>query len=244
MISYIKGALGAVEDDVIVVETGGIGLAVHVPLSLLEELPALGEEVTVYTYFQVREDAMTLYGFLHRQDREMFKQLIGVNGIGPKGALGILSIMRPDDLRIAIVSGDAKAISKAPGIGAKTAQRLILDLKDKVDLEEVMMASFGGGKEDTSGAGTGASVAGMAAAAKEAEAAAIAQAAPAQAEKTEQLRLYPVAGRPTPRWNAQPNSVYISPASSILLWSYSWIILLLTEKISGERSMALIISPI
>ena len=81
-------------------------------------------------------------------------------------------------------------------------------------------------------------------AAKEAEAAAIAQAAPAQAEKTEQLRLYPVAGRPTPRWNAQPNSVYISPASSILLWSYSWIILLLTEKISGERSMALIISPI
>ena len=154
MISYIKGALGAVEDDVIVVETGGIGLAVHVPLSLLEELPALGEEVTVYTYFQVREDAMTLYGFLHRQDREMFKQLIGVNGIGPKGALGILSIMRPDDLRIAIVSGDAKAISKAPGIGAKTAQRLILDLKDKVDLEEVMMASFGGGKEDTSGAGS------------------------------------------------------------------------------------------
>ena len=136
MISYIKGALGAVEDDVIVVETGGIGLAVHVPLSLLEELPALGEEVTVYTYFQVREDAMTLYGFLHRQDREMFKQLIGVNGIGPKGALGILSIMRPDDLRIAIVSGDAKAISKAPGIGAKTAQRLILDLKDKAGLSQ------------------------------------------------------------------------------------------------------------
>ena len=163
MISYIKGALGAVEDDVIVVETGGIGLAVHVPLSLLEELPQLGEEVTVYTYFQVREDAMTLYGFLHRQDREMFKQLLGVNGIGPKGALGILSVMRPDDLRIAIV--------RAPGIGAKTAQRLILDLKDKVDLEEVMMASFGGGKEDTSGAGTGASVAGMAAAAKEAVAA-------------------------------------------------------------------------
>ena len=169
MISYIKGALGAVEDDVIVVETGGIGLAVHVPLSLLEELPALGEEVTVYTYFQVREDAMTLYGFLHRQDREMFKQLIGVNGIGPKGALGILSVMRSDDLRIAIVSGDAKAISKAPGIGAKTAQRLILDLKDKVDLEEVMMSSFGGGKENSSDAG--ASAAGMAASAKEAVAA-------------------------------------------------------------------------
>ena len=125
--------------------------------------------MTVYTYFQVREDAMTLYGFLHRQDREMFKQLIGVNGIGPKGALGILSVMRPDDLRIAIVSGDAKAISKAPGIGAKTAQRLILDLKDKVDLEEVMMSSFRGGKENSSDAG--ASAAGMAASAKEAVAA-------------------------------------------------------------------------
>ena len=101
----------------------------------------------------------------------MFKQLLGVNGIGPKGALGILSVMRPDELRIAIVSGDSKAISRAPGIGAKTAQRLILDLKDKVDLEEVMMASFGGGKEAASDTGTGASVAGMAASAKEAVAA-------------------------------------------------------------------------
>ena len=116
MISYIKGALGAVEDDVIVVETGGIGLAVHVPLSLLEELPPLGEEVTVYTYFQVREDAMTLYGFLHRQDREMFKQLLGVNGIGPKGAC-ILSVMRPDDLRIAIVGGMPKPFPGHRGSG-------------------------------------------------------------------------------------------------------------------------------
>ena len=87
---------------------------------------------------------MTLYGFLNRQDREMFKQLISVNGIGPRGALGILSVMRPDDLRTAIVSSDAKAISRAPGIGPKTAQRLILDLKDKVDLEEVI-SGFGGG---------------------------------------------------------------------------------------------------
>ena len=166
MISYIKGALGAVEDDVIVVETGGIGLAVHVPLSLLEELPALGEEVTVYTYFQVREDAMTLYGFLHRQDREMFKQLIGVNGIGPKGALGILSVLRPDDLRLAIVSEDVKALAKAPGIGNKTAQRLILDLKDKVDLDEVI-AGF---SETGTAAGSGSvrEISGLAAAAKEA----------------------------------------------------------------------------
>ena len=133
MISYIKGTLEAVEEDMIIVETGGI-----------EELPSLGSPVIVHTYFQVREDSMTLYGFLNRQDREMFKQLISVNGIGPRGALGILSVMRPDDLRTAIVSGDAKAISRAPGIGPKTAQRLILDLKDKVDLEEVI-SGFGGG---------------------------------------------------------------------------------------------------
>ena len=130
MISYIKGTLEAVEEDMIIVETGGIGYGIRVPLSLLEELPSLGSPVTIHTYFQVREDSMTLYGFLNRQDREMFKQLISVNGIGPRGALGILSVMRPDDLRTAI--------------GPKTAQRLILDLKDKVDLEEVI-SGFGGG---------------------------------------------------------------------------------------------------
>lgn len=150
MISYIKGTLEAVEEDMIIVETGGIGYGIRVPLSLLEELPSLGSPVTIHTYFQVREDSMTLYGFLNRQDREMFKQLISVNGIGPRGALGILSVMRPDDLRTAIVSGDAKAISRAPGIGPKTAQRLILDLKDKVDLEEVI-SGFGGGTAVQSG---------------------------------------------------------------------------------------------
>lgn len=138
MISYIKGPLTAIEEDVIVVEAGGVGMGIHVPLSVLDRLPGIGREVTVYTYFQVREDAMSLYGFLNRQDREMFRQLIGVNGVGPKASLGILSTMTPDDLRMAIVTGDAKAISRAPGIGPKTAQRLILDLKDKVSMEEVL----------------------------------------------------------------------------------------------------------
>lgn len=166
MISYVKGTLTAIEEDRIVVETGGIGYGIRVPLSLLEELPALGTEITVHTCFQVREDSMTLYGFLHPQDREMFRQLIGVNGIGPKGALGILSVMRPDDLRMAVVSGDAKAISKAPGIGPKTAQRLILDLKDKVDLDKVI-AGF---SETGTAAGSGSvrEISGLAAAAKEA----------------------------------------------------------------------------
>lgn len=138
MISYIKGPLVEIEGDIIVVEAGCVGYNIRVPLSLLEELPDIGSEVHIYTYLQVREDAMSLYGFLNRQDLKMFRQLLGVTGIGPKGALGLLSAMSPDDLRLAIISGDAKAISKAPGIGSKTAQRLILDLKDRIPAEQIV----------------------------------------------------------------------------------------------------------
>lgn len=147
MISYVKGALADKSGDRIVVEAGPVGLGIYVPLSVLEVLPPLGEEVKIYTYLQVREDDLSLYGFLNRQDLEMFKQLIGVNGIGPKGALGILSALRPDELRLAILTGDAKAISKAPGVGTKTAQRIILDLKDKVSAEE-MLAGIAGMEEE------------------------------------------------------------------------------------------------
>lgn len=165
MISYVKGPLMAVEEDMIVVEAGSLGLGIHVPLSVLEALPPLGNQVTVYTHFQVREDAMTLYGFLHRQDREMFRQLIGVNGIGPKAALGILSVLRLDELRLAVISGDAKAISRAPGVGTKTAQRIILDLKDKVSAEEILENMTSGAFEAPGAAQAGA---GMAATASEA----------------------------------------------------------------------------
>ena len=96
----------SVEGDTIVVEAGPVGLAIHVPLSVLDQLPGIGQQVTVYTYFQVKEDALSLYGFLTRQDRDMFRQLIGVSGIGPKAALGLLSALRPDDLRLAIITGD------------------------------------------------------------------------------------------------------------------------------------------
>ena len=167
MISYVKGPLVAIEEDAIVVEAGHMGLSIHVPASLLPELPGLGQEVTVYTYFQVREDAMTLYGFLHSQDRDMFRQLIGVNGIGPKGALGILSVLKPDDLRLAIASEDVKALAKAPGIGNKTAQRMILDLKDKISLEDVLGRMAGGQGLAAAGV-SAASVAGMTEAAREA----------------------------------------------------------------------------
>jgi Holliday junction DNA helicase RuvA len=142
VISYVKGPLAEIFEDTVVVESGNVGMEVRVPVSVLEHLPAIGTEVKLFTYFQVREDAMCLYGFLNRQDLLMFKQLISVNGIGPKGALGVLSAMDPDELRKAIVSGDAKAISKAPGIGAKTAQRIILDLKDKIDMAAILPAQF------------------------------------------------------------------------------------------------------
>lgn len=138
MISYVRGILAEKTPSMVVVEAGQVGYGIHVPASVLECLPSLGEEVRIYTHMQVKEDAVNLYGFLNRQDLEMFRQLIGVNGIGPKGALGILSALRPEELRLAIVSGDAKAIAKAPGVGAKTAQRLILDLKDKIDMEDLL----------------------------------------------------------------------------------------------------------
>ncbi|MCI9359388.1 MAG: Holliday junction branch migration protein RuvA [Hungatella sp.] len=149
MISFIRGPLVEKEEDVIVVEAGCIGYNIHVPLPLLEELPPLGNEVRIYTYLQVKEDSMSLYGFGSRQELKLFKQLLGVNGIGPKGALGILSAMRPDDLHLAVLSGDAKAIAKAPGIGVKTAQRLILDLKDRISVEDMFQSSGDGGKTET-----------------------------------------------------------------------------------------------
>lgn len=136
MYSYIKGILADLEDDLIVVETGGIGYNIYTTGQTFRYLPSVGEEVKIYTYLYIREDAMMLYGFLTKDDLRVFKLLIGVSGIGPKGALAILSVMTTDDLRFAVLGDDAKAISKAPGIGAKTAQRLILELKDKLSLED------------------------------------------------------------------------------------------------------------
>ena len=153
MISYVKGPVAEIFEDTVVIECGNIGYEIHVPVSVLQKLPGVGKEAKLFTYFQVREDAMCLFGFLNRQDLQMFKQLISVNGIGPKGALGVLSVLSPDDLRRAIVSGDAKAISKAPGVGAKTAQRIILDLKDKINLEEFLLPLFA--EEETTGAMAG-----------------------------------------------------------------------------------------
>ncbi len=149
MFSYIKGTLEEYWEDTIVVESGGIGWNIHVPLSVLDRLPHVGDQIKIYTSFQVKEDSMTLYGFFSRPDLRMFNQLLGVNGIGPKAALGILSSLNPDDLRMAIIAEDAKAIAKAPGVGPKTAKRVILDLKDKISMEDVLPQEFTQGQTET-----------------------------------------------------------------------------------------------
>ena len=136
MYSYIKGELAEVNTDHIVIDVGGIGYMMYIPAQSLNYLPGIGEMLKVHTYLYMREDAMILYGFLTKDDLEMFKLLITVSGIGPKGGLAVLSTLSSDDLRFAVLSGDSKAISKAPGIGSKTAQRVIIDLKDKLSLED------------------------------------------------------------------------------------------------------------
>lgn len=137
MYSYIKGTLEEIGEDKIVVDNQGIGYNIYVPGSVLDRVADVGSEVKIFTYLNVKEDALTLYGFLTKDDIKVFKLLLGVSGIGPKGALAILSVLSTDDLRFAVVGGDAKAIAKAPGVGAKTAQRVILELKDKLELEDV-----------------------------------------------------------------------------------------------------------
>ena len=136
MIGYLKGEVAAIYEDRIIIEVNGIGYNVIMPASSLDLIDGIGVSIKVYTYLAVREDAMLLYGFLTKDDLDFYKLLIQVNGVGPKGALAMLSVMTTDDLRFAILSDDAKKIGKAPGIGPKTAQRIIIDLKDKVNLED------------------------------------------------------------------------------------------------------------
>ena len=139
MYAYLKGTLEEITEDAIVVEVGNIGYNIRVSTTAVDLLPGIGSEVKIYTYTMVREDAFMLYGFLSRDDLEIFKKLITVNGIGPKGGLAILSVMNADALRFAIMAGDAKSIGKAPGVGNKTAERVILDLRDKISLEDTLL---------------------------------------------------------------------------------------------------------
>ncbi len=140
MIAFLNGIIEDITMDNVVLDVGGVGYNVRISTDTAGRLPGIGEQVKLYTYTCVREDAFLLYGFLSRNDLEIFKKCITVNGIGPKGALAILSVMDADSLRFAIMSGDIKAISKAPGIGARTAERLILDLKDKIKIDDAMIS--------------------------------------------------------------------------------------------------------
>ncbi len=138
MIGFLKGEIEYVASDYIVIDVGGVGYNVFVSGSVLNNMPRVGSEIKLYTYLNVREDAMQLFGFVSRDELSVFKLLITVNGIGPKGALSILSVMTTDELRFAVASEDSKTIAKSPGIGAKTASKLILELKDKLKLEDAI----------------------------------------------------------------------------------------------------------
>ena len=151
MISYVKGELAAIEEQKAVIDVGGIGYGVYMPQQSMARLPEIGSTVKLHTYLNVKEDAMQLYGFFSREDLEMFRMLLGVNGIGPKAALGILSGLSADELRFAVLSEDTAAISKAPGVGKKTAQKLILELKDKLDLEDAFEKKLSGAAGQNSG---------------------------------------------------------------------------------------------
>ena len=136
MITFIKGTVADMEDDCVILENHGMGYRIFTTSVVLTRL-TIGDEVKLYTYFSVREDAMNLYGFLTKDDLNVYKLLIAVNGIGPKAGLAILSTLSANDLRYAVMAGDSKAIAKSPGVGTKTAQKVILELKDKLNIEDV-----------------------------------------------------------------------------------------------------------
>lgn len=150
MLSYIIGEVAEISADTVVVENNGIGFNIKTSAMTIDSLPPVGDMVRIYTYLHVREDAVQIFGFLSKDELEVFKLLLNVNGIGPKGALGILSAISTDDLRFAVLSDDVNLIKSCPGVGAKTAQKLIIELKDKLRLEDAFeMAVNNNNKKNT-----------------------------------------------------------------------------------------------
>lgn len=141
MISYIRGSLSEINNSTIVVENAGFGINIKVPENLIFQLPPLGELVKIYTYMYVREDAINLFGFLERKDLELFKMLISVSSVGPVAGLSLLSSIDANSLREYIASSDVASISKAKGIGKKTAERIVLELKDRIVKEGIIFTS-------------------------------------------------------------------------------------------------------
>lgn len=147
MLAYIKGILEIKTNGYIVVETAGIGYKVFMPQSTISKLGNIGDKIQVYTYMRVREDDISLFGFLNNEELRMFELLLGVSGIGAKGALNILSNITPSQFALAVISNDVAILKKVPGIGPKTAQRAILELKDKLKKEQEITSLEG---EETS----------------------------------------------------------------------------------------------
>jgi holliday junction DNA helicase RuvA len=156
MIAHVRGQLLASSLDSVVVDVGGVGYRCLVPASTRSRLPASGQEVLLHTSLQVREDSMTLYGFLSHEEYDLFELLLRVDGVGPKVALSMLSTTTPDSLRRAIAFEDITALCRVPGIGKKTAQRIVLELKEKVGAIGPVPALGG---SDAAGAGSGAGAA-------------------------------------------------------------------------------------
>lgn len=145
MIAFIKGELEEIRESSVLIDCNGLGYEVLISQRNFGRLPGMGTQIKLHTWLQVREDGVALFGFLDREELETFKLLIGVNGIGPKGALGILSSISSNDLRFAVLAEDEKTIAKTPGIGPKTAKKLILELKDKFSIEEAFESKLAQG---------------------------------------------------------------------------------------------------
>ena len=149
MISYIKGILEDMSPGMVVVDNHGIGYQMMVPMRG-ESFPKIGQEIKIYTHMHVREDDVSLFGFLSKEEKEAFELLIGVSGIGPKVGLSVLSTLSVYELKMAVISEDVKTISKTPGLGPKGAKKLILELKDKLSFEELEEDGVGAEIFDTS----------------------------------------------------------------------------------------------
>ena len=149
MISYIKGILEDMSPGMVVVDNHGTGYQMMVPMRG-ESFPKIGQEIKIYTHMHVREDDVSLFGFLSKEEKEAFELLIGVNGIGPKVGLSVLSTLSVYELKMAVISEDVKTISKTPGLGPKGAKKLILELKDKLSFEELEEDGVGAEIFDTS----------------------------------------------------------------------------------------------
>lgn len=142
MLYYIKGVMEESSKDYIIIDNNGIGYKIFVSNSTLSKLSNSSGQIKVYTYFHVREDIMALYGFLTKEELDMFELLISVSGVGPKAGLAVLSVLTPQKLCLSIIGGDSKSLITVPGIGSKTANRIILELKDKVESSEIIKIGY------------------------------------------------------------------------------------------------------